>query len=79
MYHIISFIKKKVIERHILHEDILSSCENVISCFYTKDKEFFNQRIRRLVYKFSGDITSLYDIETLTEFLRKYQFELERH
>lgn len=46
---------------------------------YTKDKEFFNQRIRRLVYKFSGDITSLYDIETLTEFLRKYQFELERH
>lgn len=77
LYHIISFIKKTAIERHILHEDILSSCESVISCFYSKDKGIFNQRVRKLVYKFSGDITSLYDIETLTEFLRKYQFELE--
>lgn len=77
LYHLISLVKKSAIQQRILSDDILDSCNSVIDKFYGSEKSHFNLIVKKLIYKFNDDLTSLYSISQLKDFIGRYQEELK--
>lgn len=77
MYHVISLIKKSAIEKHIFENNVLSSCFKVLDLFYNQAKYEFNEKIKKLIYKYNQNFTNSFSLPVIKEFFERYQSELE--